>query len=237
VEYCYNTSFHTALCSTPFDVVYDRSHPPLLPHKVGAAQTEAVDALFRERDAFLMEVRERLLQAQQYAKRYYDEHHHNLEFTVGDWVLLRLLHCPMHSLAAQPKDKLSLWYASPFQVLERVGQVAYRLQLLAGARLHDVFHVRLLKPYRGDPHDAAPVPPVHDGRLLLGPEVVLRAQLRHGAVLVKWQGLSCDDATWEPLQNFKELYPDVQLKDELFEETGRDVMTGIQYSRHRPISG
>jgi transcriptional regulator GlxA family with amidase domain len=56
-------------------------------------------------------------------------------------------------------------------------------------------------------------------------------------VLVKWQGLSSDDATWEPLQNFKELYPNVQLEDELFEETGRDVMTGIQYSRRRPISG
>jgi hypothetical protein len=36
-EYCYNTSFHTALCSTPFEVVYGRSPPPLLPHKVGAA--------------------------------------------------------------------------------------------------------------------------------------------------------------------------------------------------------
>jgi len=40
------------------------------------------------------------------------------------------------------------------------------------------------------------------------------------------------------LQEFRDLYPDFQLEDELFAEAGRDVMTGIQYSRRRqPISG
>lgn len=107
-KYFYNTSFHTALRSTPFEVVYGRPPPPLLPHTVGAAQTEAVDALLRERDAFLVEIRECLLQGQQYAKRSYDEHHRDLEFAVGDWVLLRLLHYTTHLLAAQPKGKLGL---------------------------------------------------------------------------------------------------------------------------------
>ena len=47
-----------------------------------------------------------------------------------------------------------------------------------------------------------------------------------------------DDATWEPLEEFKEQYPEVQLEDELFAEEGRDVMTGIQYKRrNRPNSG
>ena len=83
------------------------------------------------------------------------------------------------------------------------------------------------------------MPPVQDGRLLPAPERVLRAQLRRGdwMLLVKWQGLTEDDATWEPLQHFKDLYPDVQLEDELFAGAGRDVMTGLQYSRRRAISG
>ena len=168
--------------------------------------------MLRDRDTFLEEVRERLLQAQQYAKRHYDEHHREVEFDVGAWVLLRLLHRPTHALASPSKGKLRPRYARPFQIVERIGPVAYRLQLPAEARLHDVFHVGLLKPYNytGAPPTAPVVlPPVQDGRLLPAPERVLRAQLRRGdwKLLVKWQGLSEDDAMWEPLQDFKTLYP------------------------------
>jgi len=240
-EYCYNTSFQTALRATPFEVVYGRPPPPLLPLQHGAAQTQAAETMLRDRDAFLEEVRERLLQAQQYAKRYYDEHHRDVSFAVGDWVLLRLLHRPMQVLVAHSKGKLRPRYAGPFMVLERIGPVAYRLQLPAGARLHDVFHVSQLKAYTGAPPAApVPLPPVQDGRLLQAPERVLRAQLSRGAwrVLVQWQGLPVDDATWEPLEEFKEQYPEVQLEDELFAEEGRYVMTGIQYKRrNRSNSG
>ena len=46
VEYCYNTSFHTALRATPFEVVYGRSPLPLLPYTPGTAREEAADAFF-----------------------------------------------------------------------------------------------------------------------------------------------------------------------------------------------
>ena len=45
------------------------------------------------------------------------------------------------------------------------------------------------------------------------------------------------DATWEKLDEFRQQFPDVQLEDELFVEAGRDVMTGLTYSRRKPISG
>jgi hypothetical protein len=114
VEYCYNTSYHSALCTSPFQVVYGRPPPVLIPYTAGSARTDTVDALLQDRDAFLSDVGERLLQAQEYAKRYYDGHHRALEFVVGDWVWLRILHHPVQSLLPGPRGKLSSRYAEPF---------------------------------------------------------------------------------------------------------------------------
>jgi transcriptional regulator GlxA family with amidase domain len=46
-----------------------------------------------------------------------------------------------------------------------------------------------------------------------------------------------EDATWEKLDEFRQQFPDIQLEDELFAQAGRDVMTGLHYSRKRPTSG
>ncbi|XP_071678170.1 uncharacterized protein [Lolium perenne] len=243
VEYCYNTSYHSALHATPFEVVYGRPPPAMLPYASGTARTETADDLLRTRDEILAEARQRLLQAQQLARKYYDAHHREAEFAVGDWVWLRLLHRTTQSLDPRSRRKLGPRYAGPFRVLERIGKLAYRLELPAGTRLHDVFNVGLLKAYRGDPPSAPPaLPPTSDGRLEPAPASVarvLKAQQRRGVwhVLVHWTGLPEDEATWEKLEDLRQQFPEVQLEDELFEKAGRDVMVGLTYTRRKPTSG
>lgn len=122
-EYCYNTSFHTSLRTSPFRVIYGREPPALLPFTAGAARTETVEAMMQERNAFLADVRDHLLQAQQLARKYYDANHRELSFDVGDWVWLRLLHRQAWLLVGRGTGKLGPRYAGPFRVLEKVGSV------------------------------------------------------------------------------------------------------------------
>jgi len=208
----------------------------LLPYSASTAATSTVDSLLQDRDVFIADVREHLLQAQEYAKRHYDAHHRPLEFQVNDWVWLRLLHRHTRSLVPGTAGKLSPKFAGPFQIIEHIGEVAYRLKLPAGARIHDVFHVGVLKPFHGTPPSSPPpLPPIQHGRMLQKPNKVLKSQFRRGIwhILVQWSGFPSSEATWEPVPEFQLSYPNFQLEDKLFSEETRDVMVGRVYERRR----
>jgi hypothetical protein len=114
VELCYNSAFQSSLRTLSFWVIYGRDPPHLHAYTVGEAKLPAVDAQLQEQDEFLMEVRERLEQAQQYYKHHYDHKHWASEFAAGDWVWLRLLHWPIRG-----RSKLGPKYFGPFQVTTR----------------------------------------------------------------------------------------------------------------------
>jgi hypothetical protein len=124
-------------------------------------------------------------------------------------------------LEPRAKWKLGPRYTGPLRIVERIGQVAYRLALPEGARLHDVFHVGLLKPfYIAPPPAPPPLPTLEEGRLVSIAAKVLQARrtLDSWELQVEWEGEPDKEITWEPLQDFKARFPAFQLDDELFVE-------------------
>jgi len=92
-----------------------------------------------------------MLAAQSRQKSYADVRRRDLEFEEGDEVLLRV--SPTKGVVRfGTKGKLRPRYIGPFLVKERVGKLAYRLELPESMRgVHDVFHVSMLRKYLRDP--------------------------------------------------------------------------------------
>ena len=109
-----------------------------------------------------------------------------------------------------------------------------RLQLPEGARLHDVFHVGVLKKFVGTPPTEPPVlPTTLNGAVVSAPGRILAGRLTRDVrqVLVQWQDEQAASATWEDLDDFRARFPTFQLEDELAFEAERDVMYGQPYIR------
>jgi hypothetical protein len=121
------------------------------------------------------------------------------------------------------RGKLGPQFYGPFKILERVGNVVYKLQLSAGARLHDVFHVGVLKRFTGTPPDTpGTLPPLRRGRACLRPEAMKKSRVARGRVelLVHWVDRPATEASWMDADEFRSLYPDFQLEDELLVKGG-----------------
>jgi hypothetical protein len=206
-EFCYNSSYQQSLKTSPFEVVYGRPPPSIRSYEHGDARLPAVDKAMRDRDTFLAEVRDRLEQAQQHYKSIYDRSHRPVEFSPSQWVWLRLLHRPVASLHVQGCGKLGSKFFGPFQVLEHVGNVAYRLMLPVIARIHDVFHVGLMKHFHGTPPvQTPPLPPIEHGRVVVLPEKVPNSRIARGKrqLLVRWKYAPAAESAWVDLEDFRE---------------------------------
>ena len=128
-EWSYNTSTHSGTGISPYEEIYGKP-PPSIPHYILGDTIEVVDSLLATRTAILVVHHRHLLKAQTTMKTMADAHR---QFAVGDWVYVCLR--PYRQTSIAPAyTKLNKRFYGPF--LERVGHVAYKLQLPSSSKIH-----------------------------------------------------------------------------------------------------
>ncbi|CDJ63306.1 hypothetical protein ENH_00040050 [Eimeria necatrix] len=207
LELAYNTTSHSSTELSPFEVMIGEN--PLTAAEldiVGALAptlTPPMTKLFRQ---LCDRVQSHILKAKWQQKYYADTKRRAVEYAVGDTVWLSSKHLPPFNSC----PKLEPRYRGPFEVLERIGTVAYRLALPPTYECHDVFHVSQLVPHRPRPPALVPSaadaawPPIHDaagnptGEYEVDYIMDQRGSGDAAQYLVKWRGTPEEQATWEP---------------------------------------
>ncbi|GKC34161.1 hypothetical protein Tco_1046545, partial [Tanacetum coccineum] len=149
-------------------------------------------------------------------KSYVDNRRKQLEFSVGDKVLLKV--SPWNGVVRLGKrSKLLPRYVGPFEVVERVGPVAYRLRLpqeLVG--IHDTFHISNLKKWLADVNMHVPLEEIRiDDKLrfveepieIMDREVKKLKRSWIPIVKVRWNSRRGPEFTWEQENGMKRKYP------------------------------
>ncbi|GKC49005.1 hypothetical protein Tco_1071750 [Tanacetum coccineum] len=148
-------------------------------------------------------------------KSYADKRRKPLEFSVGDYVLLKV--SPWKGVVRfRKKGKLAPRFVRPFEIIEKVGLVAYRLDFpeeLDG--VHDTFHVSNLKKYLADPTLQVPLDEIRvDAKLnfmeepveILEREFMKLKRSRISIVKVRWNSKRSPEFTWEHKDQMKMKY-------------------------------
>ena len=215
-EFAYNNSYQASIGMAPFEALYGR------PCRSPVCWAEPEDRVIlgpdeiRDSNEKVAVIRDRLRAAQSRQKSYADRRRRPLEFAVGDFVLLRV--SPRKgTMRFGVSGKLAPRYIGPFEITQRVGVVAYRLDLPPElSHVHDVFHVSMLRKC-----------PPEQGKIVSFRDVQVQEDTTYGEVpiqiidrkvislrrreipLVKvvWQHHGVDEATWELESSMRELYP------------------------------
>jgi len=149
-EFWYNTAFHASTNTTPFEIVYGRQPPIITRFLPGEVKVHAVQRDLTDRDKCLRQLKHHLVCTQTRMMSLADGHRQDRQFVIGEWVFLKLRPHVQQLVGARINPKLAPRYYGPFQVIERIGPVAYRLKVPVSSRIHPVFHVSLLKKAVGN---------------------------------------------------------------------------------------
>ncbi|WOG89301.1 hypothetical protein DCAR_0208538 [Daucus carota subsp. sativus] len=216
MEFAYNNHFHSSIGMAPYEALYGRKcRSPLYWDKEGTIILEGPELVQNAVDKVNM-VKAKLKATQDRQKSYVDQNRREMEYQVGDKVFLKV--SPWRGVMRfSNKGKLSPRYIGPYEIIEKIGPLAYRLALPPElSQIHDVFHVSMLRRYRSDPTHVLKDPgiEINDNLSYIEEPVKIighkTKQLRNREIpLVKvlWRNHAVEEATWETEEHMRSKYP------------------------------
>nr|GFA61566.1 putative reverse transcriptase domain-containing protein [Tanacetum cinerariifolium] len=216
VEFSYNNKNHSSVRCASFEALYGRKcRSPIMWAKVGEGQFIGLE-LVQDTTEKISQIKDRLKAASDRQKSYADKRRKPLKFIVGDYVLLKV--SPWKGVVCfEKKEKLAPRFVGPFEIIEKVGPVAYWLDLPKELNdVHDTFHVSNLKKCLADPTLQVPLDEIQvDVKLnfMEDPVKILEREFkklkwsRIAIVKVRWNSKRGPEFTWECEDQMKLKYP------------------------------
>jgi hypothetical protein len=206
VEFTYNNNYQSTIGMAPFEALYGRKcRTPLCWEEVGDKKLYGAELIQITTEKVRI-IKDRMKVAQDRQKKYADIRRRPLEFCPGDKVFLKVAPWK-HMLRFGMKGKLALRFIGPFEIQKCIGPVSYEINLPSQlAKVHNVFHVSLLRKTNVDPSRVLPQVPVEvkeDLTLEVRPIKILdwgKKELHNkkiSIIRVLWRSSQIEEETWE----------------------------------------